>query len=186
MRYQTAPRPEGFSRLILRRSGRPGSNRRRELGRLLCYQLHHARARADYRFGRTESSAAAVPSLKLFDQNRPDRTQAPGRPPSMAVRTNYVAFLHLLEERIPVPIRQAGTDIEAFICQVVELEDQRIIFATVSAWSRLQILEQEPHPFLGSSPLPLGFLLDVMPPVSGVVRLSVLGLASPAVRLPLS
>src|SRR3954466_6372696 len=51
MRYQTAPRPEGLSRLILRRSGRPDSNRLRELGRLQCNQLHLARASADYRFG---------------------------------------------------------------------------------------------------------------------------------------
>src|SRR6476620_7329683 len=49
MRYQTAPRPGDGS--ILEVSGRPGSNRRRELGRLQCYQLHHARGAADYRFG---------------------------------------------------------------------------------------------------------------------------------------
>jgi hypothetical protein len=30
-------------------SGRPESNRRRELGRLLCYQLHHGRLGVDYR-----------------------------------------------------------------------------------------------------------------------------------------
>ncbi len=53
MRYQTAPRPDACAvvprnRLcdpILGPSGRPGSNRRWELGRLQCYQLHHARTR---------------------------------------------------------------------------------------------------------------------------------------------
>src|SRR4051812_1473201 len=43
MRYQTAPRPGDGS--ILDPSGRPDSNRLRELGRLQCNQLHLARAR---------------------------------------------------------------------------------------------------------------------------------------------
>jgi hypothetical protein len=50
--------PRGRS--SVRQSGRPESNRRWELGRLQCYQLHHARLRLDYRFASRQAVRARI------------------------------------------------------------------------------------------------------------------------------
>jgi hypothetical protein len=83
----------------------------------------------------------AIAGPECIDEKRSNRTEAASCPSTMAVRAYDVAFLHLFEERLPIAIGEASTDVEALLSEVIELEDQRICFTAVDAWPRLEVLE---------------------------------------------
>src|SRR4051794_4227390 len=82
MRYQTAPRPD--VRSILDRSGRPDSNRLRELGRLQCNQLHLARATRI--IGSSEPNPGKASAAAFAKLSRHGTVLKAGSPPSSSSR----------------------------------------------------------------------------------------------------
>jgi hypothetical protein len=95
--------PRVLSRPILRRSGRPDLNRRWELGRLQCYQLHHARRSPDYRFG-VAALMGRGRLIRSLSEQCPNRSEAYRRPPAMAIGADNFALLHLGEYAFPVVV----------------------------------------------------------------------------------
>jgi hypothetical protein len=61
---------------------------------------------------------------------------------SVAIAAHDLAFLYLLEDALPVSVRQSTADIEFLIGQVVELEDDWVGFAAVDARMAGEELDQ--------------------------------------------
>jgi hypothetical protein len=116
----------------------------------------------------------------------PDSAEAFCSPAAMAVRTDDLAFLDLIENALPVAVGQLSANVEALVSDVVELKDQWILFTAVNTRVRLEVPEQETHPLLCTSSLPLSLEVDVALPVGGVVLLSIGGSTGSAVRVDLA
>ena len=77
------------------------------------------------------------------------RTKKPtplGRPPAMTVRTHYVTLRDLRQHRLPVSVTEPVGDREPLVAQMIELEDDRIVLATVGTRMRPEVVEQPQHP----------------------------------------
>jgi hypothetical protein len=73
----------------------------------------------------------------------------------MAVRAHDLALLDLLEDALPVPVRQRVADVEGLVVRihVIELEGDGIVFSTIRAGMAGEVLEQ-----VGGAPQPESLL----------------------------
>jgi hypothetical protein len=103
----------------------------------------------------------------------------------VAVRADHVAFLDFGKDRLPVPVRQIGTDVELLVAPVVELEDDRVVLSAVQAGVIFEVPQEPLAPLDRKRSLPLASLRDVAQLVRGVVLVVVDGPARPAQVVPL-
>jgi hypothetical protein len=103
----------------------------------------------------------------------------------VAIRADDVALGDLLEDALPAPAGQVAADVEDFVPQVVELEDDGISFAAVEAWVRKEELEQVPRALVGEPPFLNRRTIDVLSAVRQVVPSLVSGSARPTVAVAL-
>ncbi len=91
----------------------------------------------------------------------------------MTVSTNDVAFRHLCQDALPVPISQPLSDAESLARDVVELKDQRITFAAVDARIRSEEFDEDCRTRQHCHPFPLLREIDVALAIRGEVLLLV-------------
>jgi hypothetical protein len=104
----------------------------------------------------------------------------------MAVGANHVACGDLVEYRLPFSVGEVRGDVEVLRPEVVELQDNRIGFATVSAGSRAEELEEVSRPFRDERPFSLDRVCDITLLVPRVVLSFVGGSAGTAVVVSLA
>jgi hypothetical protein len=61
----------------------------------------------------------------------------------MAVRAHDLALLDLLEDALPIPVRQRVADVEGLVVRihVIELENDRVVFSAIHARMAGEVLE---------------------------------------------
>jgi hypothetical protein len=91
----------------------------------------------------------------------------------MAVGADHLALLDLVEDRLPIAIRQRGADVERLVAEVIELEHDRIRLPAVGARAGCEVVDQVGRPLEGDRPLPNAGLIDVTLPIGDVVPLVV-------------
>jgi hypothetical protein len=107
-------------------------------------------------------------------------------PAAVAVGTHYVTFLHLLKDCVPGAVAQSLGDVEQFVSEVVELEDEWIPLAAVDAWMRLEEGDEVRSTLRSQAPFPPLRVVDVALAMEQVVLLFVRGATCAAVIIPLS
>jgi hypothetical protein len=90
----------------------------------------------------------------MLGQDRPYVTGRARSPATVAVRADHLALRDLVEDALPVPIAKGVPDIKGLLAEVVEVEDDGVVFSAVDARMVLEELDQ-----VGArrSPLRLGF-----------------------------
>lgn len=66
---------------------------------------------------------------------------------TMTVCTNHLALCHLVEDALPSAPPDTAADGEFLVPEMIELEDNRILLAAVSARVIAQIFDDESHSF---------------------------------------
>ena len=97
----------------------------------------------------------------------------------MTVSADDLALLDLGEQLVPRLRDELVADVELLIAEVIELQDQGIGFATVSAWMILEELNEKAEPIRAHLPFTPASANDVV----GLVRLVVLTASSGAAGL---
>jgi hypothetical protein len=60
----------------------------------------------------------------------------------MAVGADHLALRHLVENALPVSVRERLADVEQLVAEVIELQDDWILFTTVETWVGREELDQ--------------------------------------------
>jgi hypothetical protein len=102
----------------------------------------------------------------------------------VAVTADDLALLDLGEDVGPRIVRELGSDVEALVAKVVELQHDWVGLAAVDARMLREVLEEKLRPFSPELGLPALRSRDVSRTISQVVLTPVRGLAGATVMLP--
>ena len=104
---------------------------------------------------RVRSPALRPARCSDFCQKGAKSTTPTGGSAAVAVRANNLALLDLLEDGLPRPVGECGSDLEPLVLSihVVELEHDRIGFSAVGAGMGREKLDKELRPFVPQLPL---------------------------------
>jgi len=78
----------------------------------------------------------------MLGQDRPYVTGPARSPATVAVRADHLALRDLVEDALPVPIGKGVPDIKGLLAEVVEVEDDGVVFSAVDARMVLEELDQ--------------------------------------------
>jgi hypothetical protein len=96
-------------------------------------------------------------------------------PAVVAVGADDVALCDLIEDLLPVSAGELIRHLELLVAKMVELQDDRIRFAAVSAWVAAEIFDQVLSPRYSAFSFPPCFGIDVFLAIGSVVLLAVFG-----------
>lgn len=133
---------------------------------------------------RVRFSSPALGSV--FRKQGSDGTPPSSGPPSVAVGADHLALLDLLEHALPVPVSDAGTDVEPLVAEMVEVEHYRVGLSAVGARMGSEVLDQVDRARSRDALLVRSCPIDVPLPVGRVVLLAIRRSAVAAERVPLN
>jgi hypothetical protein len=98
----------------------------------------------------------------------------------VTVCAHDLALVDLVEDALPVAVRQGLADVERLVAEVVELENHRVALAAVDAWVALEVGDQVRRPLKCQPLFSDTGLIDVPAPIGEIVLVVVLDAAGTA------